>query len=255
MGNRFFRSAGDVTRPLERWRRPSLVHWKQADRFFLGLSENGAQVNESSAESPVHEFPQQATVSGSEFECALAEASELRRAANERSQEWAQLSVRLGDLYLRRRLGQEEENLKHGIQCYDDALTVYERQAYPREWIICHRELGRAYFRLSDGQNRNLKKISFLHYQMAMALTPKDGWPELWHTLHLDLALLFLKHSQSAHDEDAKLSDEHYKIAFELDERVPPELYDVMRKSYELQSRLFELQSELAHARSGGTTQ
>ncbi len=212
-------------------------------------------MSEPSQESTSHERPHRVKTPGDslfgamrarEIERSLVELSDARRAVNaqERPEEWAELTVKLGDLYRRRKAGERAKNLGLAIQCYDEALTVYECQRYPQELVICNAELGRAYLELSDGQQRLLKEISLVHYQMALALISKESWPELWHTVHLELALLFRKYTQSPSDEDAGLSDEHFKIAFDLDQEQWPELYYHMKTNYELHLRLFALEAE-----------
>jgi hypothetical protein len=164
--------------------------------------------------------------------------------AKDHPEEWAELTVKLGDLYCRRKAVGKTANLELAIQCYDEALTVYESQRHPKEFVICNARLGRAHFVLSEGQQRLLKKISQVHYQMALALRSKESWPELWHTAHLELALLFHKYTQSLGDEDARLSDEHYIIAFDLDRERWPKLYDRLKTNYDLYLRLFASEAE-----------
>jgi hypothetical protein len=188
-----------------------------------------------------------AGASSRDFDSALAELTDSRRVADADGcrVEWAELTVRLGDMYLKRRLGEKAENLKSAVECFQDALAVYERQSFPREWTLCNRKLGRTYLELSDGHSRVLKDLSRVRYEMALAMITKDQSPELWHVLHLELAILFRKCSQSPEDEDARLSDEHHEIAFELNREQWPETYDLMRTSYDLHLRFFDLQSEL----------
>jgi tetratricopeptide (TPR) repeat protein len=212
-------------------------------------------VSDPSQETTSHELPQRAKTPGDslaaaerarEIERSLAELSNARSAINakEHPEEWADLTVKLGEVYRRRKAGGKAENLELAIQCYDEALTVYDWQRHPKEFVICNAQSGRAYLQLSDGQQRLLKEMSLVHYQMALALISKESWPELWHTVDLELALLFRKYTQSPEDEDAGLSDEHYKIAFDLDRERWPELYDHMTTNYELYSRLFALEAK-----------
>jgi tetratricopeptide (TPR) repeat protein len=212
-------------------------------------------VSEPSQESTSDELPHRVRTPGNslsaaararEIERSLAELSDARRAVNakEHPEEWAELTVKLGDVYRRRKAGGKAENLELAIQCYDEALTVYDWQRHPKEFVICNARSGQAYLKLSDGQQRLLKEISLVHYQMALALISKESWPELWHTVHLELALLFRKYTQSPGDEDAGLSDEHYKIAFDLDQERFPELHDHMSTNYKLHLRLFALEAE-----------
>ena len=215
-------------------------------------------MNDPSQEPPRNDTPPRiarTSRNSSDFERSLAELSDARRgvSAEEHREEWAELTFELAHMYSVRKLGAKSENLNVAIQCYDEALTVYEPQCHPKEWILCHSNLGRAYLGLSDGRDRLLKEISFAHYQAALALISKESWPELWHRVQLELAVLFRKYMQSPHDEDARLSDEHYQLAFDLDRDQRPELYDSMRKTYDLHLRLFELQAELESVRKERT--
>jgi hypothetical protein len=182
-----------------------------------------------------------------DFEQSLAALSDERSALSpaDDCEKWAKLSVRLGDMYSERQLGDCSENLNVAIKCYGDALAVYKAQHHPLGWIVCHHKLGREYLKKFDGPDRILKKISLLHYQMALALISKESWPEMWHAIQLELALLFRRHSQSPDDEDARLSTEHYQLAFDLNRDQRPELYDWMKTTFELYLSYFELQSEL----------
>jgi hypothetical protein len=182
-----------------------------------------------------------------DFEQSLAALSDERSALSptDDCEKWAKLSVRLGDMYSTRQLGECSENRRVAIQCYNDALAVYKAQHHPLGWIVCHHNVGREYLKTFEGPDRILKKISLLHYQMALALISKETWPEMWHAIELELALLFRRHSQSPDDEDARLSTEHYQLAFDLNRDQRPDLYDWMKTTFDLYLRYFELQFEL----------
>jgi len=203
-----------------------------------------------------------ARATASEIEASLSLLSDARSilTPEKDAQKWAELSMDLGRLYSRRKVGITSENIELAIDCYNEALTVFEWKQHPAEWIECHSMLGKAYLDLSDGWDERLKKISLLHYKSALALLTKECSPTLWHTIHVELSAFFLKYATfSGNKDDAALSDEYYQMALDVDKDKQPDLYEWMKKLHDLYSELFEVQLEKGRAieddkvRFGGT--
>jgi hypothetical protein len=186
------------------------------------------------------------------LERELVELTEerLNTDAHDCPEKWATLSLRLGEVYSKRRRGEKSANLWSAVRCFEEAFSVLDRNRGSQEWIQCCLELGNAYARLADGQDRRFKRISNVHYKLALAAISKETSPLLWHRIHLDQALLFRKYSRSPEDEDARLSAEHYNLALGLDRDAWPEAYDLLVKSFGLGVRLIELQAELRAAQA-----
>ena len=96
----------------------------------------------------------------SEIEASLISLTDARSILTlaEDAQKWAELSMEPGRLYTRRKVGITSENLELAIDCYNEALTIFEWKEHPAEWIECQRMLGKAYLDLSDGWDDHLKK-------------------------------------------------------------------------------------------------
>ncbi len=195
---------------------------------------------------------QNAMTVGSGIENSLVSLNEARSilSPEKDAQEWARLTVEMGDMYYRRRVGGVPQNLELAVKCYDEALTVLQWKKHPTNLTICHGKLGRAYLDMSDGQDHLLKELSLVNYKMALSFISKEGWPEMWHRIHLELSMLFQKYATFSDDENARLSDEHYRMAFDLDRDKEPELYNMLIRMHELYSRLLGLQLELRRARA-----
>jgi hypothetical protein len=174
----------------------------------------------------------------------------LNTNAHDCPEKWATLSLRLGEVYSKRKRGEKLANLWSAVRCFEEAFSVLDRHRSPEVWIQCCLKLGNAYARLGDGQDLRFKEISTVSYELALATISKETSPLLWHRIHLDQALLFRKYSRSPEDEDSRLSAEHYNLALGLDRDAWPDAYDLLVKCFGLGVRLIELQAELRAARA-----
>jgi hypothetical protein len=49
-------------------------------------------------------------------------------------QDWARIQNNLASAYMARIRGERTENLERAIQHFEQALTVYTREAFPEQW-------------------------------------------------------------------------------------------------------------------------
>jgi len=182
------------------------------------------------------------------IEHALTELNSARQVvtfAND-PEEWAKITMELAELYSIRKEGGKAVNLKSAINCFTEALTVYQAKSHPTEWALCQSQLARAYLDLDlcNGPDPLLKELSLLHCRMALALVTKENSPELWHKIHLDLSVLHKWHALYSGNEDRTLSEEYYRAAFDLDREKHAALYEVLKSMHELYSKLLLLHFE-----------
>jgi tetratricopeptide (TPR) repeat protein len=163
-------------------------------------------------------------------------------------EKWAEIRATLGGIYLLRRKGGKFENLSLAINCYTDALIVYDRTSHSFEWAKCQSELGRVFSGLGNGTDHVFKDRALRHFESALTVITKENWPELWHGIHLDLSILHQKYATYSSGEDLALAEENAQAAFELDRDKYPELYAAMLSKYNLNSRLLELLKEKEEA-------
>ena len=65
-------------------------------------------------------------------QCDTAQVGSLRHAWARRPKEWAELTVRLGDVHSATRLAAKADNLKVAIQCDEEALALYGMKVVSR---------------------------------------------------------------------------------------------------------------------------
>lgn len=74
---------------------------------------------------------------------------------------WAAIQNYLGQVYLKRILGDKATNVEVAIECYRVALEVYEHEHFPKEWAETLRNMATAYQnRIYGNQDDNLQIAS-----------------------------------------------------------------------------------------------
>jgi tetratricopeptide (TPR) repeat protein len=96
-----------------------------------------------------------------------------------------------GDLILQFPLGQRADNLEIAIACYELALEVITRSAYPEYWASTQHNLATAYCkRIKGGKADNIER-AIETYQAALEIYTREVFPEDWATTQVSLAIAY----------------------------------------------------------------
>ena len=73
-----------------------------------------------------------------------------------------------------------EDNLRKSISCYEAALLVYNRKAFPYDWARVQSSLGSAYFTLSSGDRETNSHKAIGCYRAALLVFNDHDTPCEW---------------------------------------------------------------------------
>jgi len=123
------------------------------------------------------------------------------------------LQAALGASYQRSRKGNRADNLEKAIAAYERALTVFTREALPREWAQAQHELGNAYVNRIDGDpSANFEKAIAAH-EAALAVRTRQDLPREWAESQHDLALAYRNRVRGDHAENLEKAIAAYEAA------------------------------------------
>jgi tetratricopeptide (TPR) repeat protein len=88
--------------------------------------------------------------------------------------EWAALQVWLGLAYADRLRGERGENLERAIECYQAALEVRTRAAFPQDWAMTQNNLGNAYRNRIRGERGENLERAIAAYSAALEAAADD---------------------------------------------------------------------------------
>ena len=86
----------------------------------------------------------------------------------------------LGLAYRNLPAGDRAANLKQAIACYEAALQVYTREAFPVEWATTQNNLGIAYSNLPAGDRAANLKQAIACYEAALQVYTREAFPVDW---------------------------------------------------------------------------
>ncbi len=102
----------------------------------------------------------------------------------------AELWGGLGVLYVSRARGPHADNLEKAIGHLQSALTVWTREADPRDWAAAHNALGIAYWQRVRGERADNQEAAISHFESAQAVFTRESYPQEWAQLQNNLAVV-----------------------------------------------------------------
>jgi len=85
-------------------------------------------------------------------------------------EEASRIQNNLGNAYSTLPGGDRQANLEQAITCYQQALQVYTREAFPVDWAMTQNNLGNAYRDLPEGDRQVNLEQAITCYQLALAV-------------------------------------------------------------------------------------
>ena len=86
----------------------------------------------------------------------------------------------LGNAYSDLPAGDRQANLERAIACYEAALQVYTREAFPVNWATTQNNLGNAYNNLPAGDRQANLERAIACYEAALQVYTREAFPVDW---------------------------------------------------------------------------
>jgi tetratricopeptide (TPR) repeat protein len=121
----------------------------------------------------------------------------------EQPRQWAETQFNLGAAYLKRELGNRDENVSRAIHHLEAALHVLDRVRSPQQWANAQNTLGIAYLRRALvepaqqlergelGRGAEYLKQAIAHLELALSAVEREKQPEQWATTQHNLGVAF----------------------------------------------------------------
>ncbi|WP_199246555.1 tetratricopeptide repeat protein [[Phormidium] sp. ETS-05] len=128
----------------------------------------------------------------------------------------AQTQNNLANAYRNRIRGERAENLKQAIQCYEAALQVRTRAAYPEDWAMTQNNLANAYRNRIRGERAENLKQAIQCYEAALQVRTRAAYPEQWATTQNNLAAAYSNRIRGERAENLKQAIQCYEAALQV---------------------------------------
>ncbi len=115
----------------------------------------------------------------------------LLTASQGNPQEAARLQHNLGLAYGNLPAGNRAANLKQAIACFEAALQVRTREAFPIDWARTQHNLGTAYQSLPAADRAENLKQAIACYEAALQVSTREAFPVDWATTQHNLGLAY----------------------------------------------------------------
>ena len=86
----------------------------------------------------------------------------------------------LGTAYSDLPAGDRQANLERAIACYEAALEVRTREAFPVDWAMTQNNLGNAYSNLPAGDRQANLERAIACYEAALQVQTREAFPVDW---------------------------------------------------------------------------
>src|SRR5579863_1292040 len=104
----------------------------------------------------------------------------LTVAFQDEPQEVDRLQNNLGNAYWNLPGGDRQANLERAIACYEAALQVRTREAFPVQWAMTQNNLGTAYRNLPGGDRQANLERAIACYEAALQVYTREAFPVQW---------------------------------------------------------------------------
>ncbi len=167
--------------------------------------------------------------------CQRAIAEREVAEAGAARQERASLLLWLGDAYSERRRGERAENLERAIECYEAALQVYTRQAFPEDWAGTQNNLGAAYANRISGERAENLERALACYEAALQVFTRQAFPEDWARAQNNLGNAYLNRILGEQAENLERAIGCYEAALQVYTRQAfPRYHEMVTRNLEL---------------------
>jgi tetratricopeptide (TPR) repeat protein len=142
--------------------------------------------------------------------------AERERKGEGKDEGWAALHVWLGLTYHRRIRGERAENLEQAITCYQAALEVYSRDAFPENWAMTQNNLGVAYYHRIRGERAENLERAIACFQATLKVRTRDTLPVEWAGAQNNLGLTYVDRIRGERAKNLEQAIACYQAALEV---------------------------------------
>jgi CHAT domain-containing protein len=126
---------------------------------------------------------------------------------------------RLGIEYENRIRGDKGDNLERAIKYYQEALSIYTRNAFSTNWAQTQNNLANAYSdRIRGDKGENLERaIKF--YELALSVHTRETFPKTWAMTQYNLANVYRNRIKGDKGENLERAIKFYELALSVHTR------------------------------------
>ncbi|MCC3419996.1 MAG: CHAT domain-containing protein [Microcoleus sp. PH2017_07_MST_O_A] len=134
------------------------------------------------------------------------------------SEKYAQTQNNLAAAYSKRIKGSRAENLEGAIFCYQEALQVRTREAFPQDWATTQNNLAAAYYsRIKEDKADNIEKaIASFTAALEIRTRNRDDFPKRWAETQNNLGEAYRHRIRGKREENIERAIAFYKAALEV---------------------------------------
>ncbi|TAF57411.1 MAG: hypothetical protein EAZ60_07075 [Oscillatoriales cyanobacterium] len=132
------------------------------------------------------------------------------------SEKFAQTQNNLANAYLYRINGSRAENLEDAIFCYQEALQVRTREAFPQDWATTQSNLAAAYYSRIKGDKAENIEWAIAFFKAALAIRTRNDFPKLWAETQNNLGEAYRHRIREKREENIEQAIAFYNAALEV---------------------------------------
>jgi CHAT domain-containing protein len=132
-----------------------------------------------------------------------------------RSRQWAMIQLYLGRAYYKRLQGDPGENNRKAIDCYIQALEVFNRETSPLEWGQAQYSLAMAYKDLEGDETNNIEK-AIAATEATLQVYTRHEYPEEWAKTQQALGMLHLQRRSETRSSNIEKARHHFLAALHV---------------------------------------
>jgi CHAT domain-containing protein len=153
--------------------------------------------------------------------------------------------------YIERIRGDEAENLEAAIACFEDALQVHTREAFPDRWARIQHELGFAYYKRILGEKAENIELAINYYQASLQVTTSEDSPYSWAGTQNNLGMAYRERIWGDKTENLETAIACYQKALQVQNReaFPDRWAGTQANLGNIYEQLGEIETALQHSK------
>ena len=128
----------------------------------------------------------------------------------------ADIHIKQGVAHLDLPGGDREGNLRQAMACFEEALQVYTREAFPVEWAGTQNNLGVTYKNLPGGDREGNLRQAIACFEAALQVWTREEFPVEWAMTQNNLGTAYLDLPGGDHEENLRQAITCYEAALQV---------------------------------------
>ncbi|MBD2511231.1 CHAT domain-containing protein [Nostoc muscorum FACHB-395] len=143
-------------------------------------------------------------------------ANMLREAEPDRAEDVAYVMLILSNQISNFPLGSKANKMEIAITCYEIAVTLYTRSAFPEQWATVQNNLGIAYVERILGDRAENIELAITAYSSALEVRTRSPFPLDWAMAQNNLGIAYVERILGDRAENIELAIAAYSAALEV---------------------------------------